>query len=1341
MEIDQPEEEDSSSRKCEALRNLTGTKRLATSIAKLSGSSRGVPSRKDFHFYNNFQEFKNPVEDIDGKSKCMLQKIGETENLFGNPIAFPEDDAAFDWLENVNDQIFDKFDAYLEEFQRVKRNTESGGLKGVIQMKVVKVKPKIPFHVPTIPRPQDEYKIIVDNSNHPFEHVLLQISDDGSRFIHPLERLSVLDFIDTSDHDAEPVKPPPIENTPFKFVQEVKELKQLATKLHNAKEFAVDLEHNQYRSFQGLTCLMQISTRTEDFVIDTLKLHAQIGPHLREVFGDPSKRKVFHGADHDILWLQQDFGIYVCNMFDTGQASRVLKMERFSLEYLLLSFCGVQANKEYQNADWRIRPLPREMIKYVSFAIGYLMLYAKEDTHYLLYIYDIMRRKLLSSSAESESSDSPLVEVYKHSYDICIRLYEKELLTDSSYLHIYGVQDADFTAQQLAVVSGLNEWRDAVARAEDESTGYVLPNRTLFEIAKQMPLTSNNLRRLLKSKNPFIERNTDTMVCIIRQSIKKAPAFEAAVEYLKQRNLQTATQEAGVPTPEKHKVLRTAENVKFKKYDNSPNGTKSQNLLAPVKRKDKSQDVGSSKAKSAVQSVKKPLRVFGSLHGNSEKRQRVPDIRKHENSRPEQIKSSSSGTVFGRNEPFLSDAKISAIMSETSSHRETVAGPATRSDIVVLDDDSRKHDVKCPSSDDELASLEKSIADFAAELDADDDDNFIRQPEVLWAQRSDKVYLTVSLPDAKDVSVRCEPEGVFSFSAVGVNGEPFLVTLRLYEKVNPKGCKTKVGLRNILCSVQKQQKGWWKRLLRSEEKPPPYIKVDWNRWCDEDDEDSESNAASDEDFGELCQRRSWNLPEYSTVKDGPDHVPRFKAIAVVNGQRFENPVECKSAKEAQNSVAKIAYDYFNVSTPPRVHRQQSPPVDSQVIEPLVPACSSPIAPVSGMQVVSQVSQLPQIPVPVSPPPSSLPLPPPGLLAPNSALTKTVHMDVLQPNFGDRAHTSTHCRTSIGTVHMYKNRLQQYAQKKDLSLPVYTCESEGPPHARRFKSRVSFNGKSYETAEFFPTLKEAEHAAAKIACQMLQIDQIQEASLYKNLLQELTQKRGLLCPTYETIRSGPPHRSVFVSTVEIGSSTFHGDEAKSKKQAEMNAATVAYCALTESSLMAEGSKASSSVECVVYHNLMQTTLPAETMKRDEFITDEETEINAKRVKCSPEKETAKVPALLPPESSAQVEHQASVTGEHEALGTFCSKRVVFPCKSDFPIPDGASVNSDDRWVASKVELNKEPIGKMVVFPRKSDYPIPDGASVMPYSDDQWVAYKVELNQEPTTYVELNQEPTT
>ncbi|KAF6174771.1 hypothetical protein GIB67_031295 [Kingdonia uniflora] len=120
-----------------------------------------------------------------------------------------------------------------------------------------------------------------------------------------------------------------------------------------------------------------------------------------------------------------------------------------------------------------------------------------------------------------------------------------------------------------------------------------------------------------------------------------------------------------------------------------------------------------------------------------------------------------------------------------------------------------------------------------------------RHPEVLWAQRSDKVYLTIALPDAKNVSVKSEPQGLFSFSAMGKQGDSFELSLELYETIVPEGSKVNIGLRNIICSIPKEKKEWWKGLLRSGEKPAPYIKVDWNKWCDEDDE--EADQASDDD--------------------------------------------------------------------------------------------------------------------------------------------------------------------------------------------------------------------------------------------------------------------------------------------------------------------------------------------------------------------------------------------------------------------------------------------------------------------------------------------------------------
>ncbi|KAI3523083.1 hypothetical protein L1887_01139 [Cichorium endivia] len=510
---------------------------FSSSMSKISGCSKGVACSKNFNFYFNFEELKNPIQETSKNPQLILQSI-VYEKLWGKTqMGFPKDDLKYDeiynCLINISHEMFDRFDVSLDEIKKsrhkgqrlidltddnlekrkvtekdllvnsdcrnMEANSSSVNIVSSDGNAIPTQRSKVSFHMNWIPKPQDVYKILVNNVNQPFQHVWLQTTDDGSRLIHPLEKLSVFDFIEKNVTNTAPTKPNPVETTPFKLVQDVKDLKELVAKLHGTNEFAVDLEHNQYRSFQGLTCLMQISTRTEDFIVDTLKLRVHIGPYMREIFKDPTKRK----------------------------ASRVLKMERNSLEHLLLYFCGVIANKEYQTADWRFRPLTNEMLRY-----------AREDTHYLLYIYDLMKKRLLSSSTDPNHPDALLVEVYQRSYNVCMQLYQKDILTEYSYLNIYGLHEADLNGQQLSIVAALCEWRDIVARAEDESTGYVLPNKILIKIAKKMPVTTEDLRGLLTSNHPHIERNLACIVSIIQNSIYNAAEFEGVARRLKEKHLE-----------------------------------------------------------------------------------------------------------------------------------------------------------------------------------------------------------------------------------------------------------------------------------------------------------------------------------------------------------------------------------------------------------------------------------------------------------------------------------------------------------------------------------------------------------------------------------------------------------------------------------------------------------------------------------------------------------------------------------------------------------------------------------------------------------------------------------
>ena len=136
-----------------------------------------------------------------------------------------------------------------------------------------------------------------------------------------------------------------------------------------------------------------MSTRTRDFIVDVLAVRPKLGAVLAPILADPSICKVLHGSDQDVLWLQKDFGLFLVNLFDTGIAARILGMP-CGYAHLLSHFCNVTTDKRHQLADWRMRPLSEPML-----------LYARVDTHYLLYIADCLHAKLLAATSTSSHVD------------------------------------------------------------------------------------------------------------------------------------------------------------------------------------------------------------------------------------------------------------------------------------------------------------------------------------------------------------------------------------------------------------------------------------------------------------------------------------------------------------------------------------------------------------------------------------------------------------------------------------------------------------------------------------------------------------------------------------------------------------------------------------------------------------------------------------------------------------------------------------------------------------------------------------------------------------------------
>ena len=301
-------------------------------------------------------------------------------------------------------------------------------------------------------------------------------------------------------------------------------LSEMCQILSCCQEIGVDLEHHSKYTFAGLTCLIQISTRNRDYIIDTLALRKCIHNYLNPIFTDPNIVKILHGAGMDIQWLQRDFSVYIVNLFDTFEAAKLLKLQQKSLKYLLKTYCGIDTNKKLRLTDWRVRPLRPELIEY-----------ARKDTHYLLYIYDHLTNLLLDTSTKNKDL---LKECYNNSAKTCLIRYNKPCFNAKGWQYLCQKKGWYFiNNKSLNALSKLYEWRDRIARELDQSIEIVLSNKLLRKIVNDLP---QNEHELLNSKKYYLSiiarKYYKDILNIINESVNMDdkdsidPMFEASNE-------------------------------------------------------------------------------------------------------------------------------------------------------------------------------------------------------------------------------------------------------------------------------------------------------------------------------------------------------------------------------------------------------------------------------------------------------------------------------------------------------------------------------------------------------------------------------------------------------------------------------------------------------------------------------------------------------------------------------------------------------------------------------------------------------------------------------------------
>jgi ribonuclease D len=269
-------------------------------------------------------------------------------------------------------------------------------------------------------------------------------------------------------------------------------LETLRANLIGAAHVAVDTESDSLFSYFEKVCLLQISTRDADYVVDLLALSRSddgANPRgvatLAPIFADERIEKIFHAAEYDILCLKRDYQFTFGSIFDTMIAARILGWKNVGLGNILQERFGVTLNKKFQRADWGHRPLTQEQIAY-----------ARKDTHYLLALRDLqveeLRRLGRMEEAREEFERLSRAEPTPRRFD------------PDAYWNITGARDLDRVG--LGILRELFRLRDAQARKEDRPPFKILSDSTLVRLAMDRPASPRELGRSSGISNYVVQR-------------------------------------------------------------------------------------------------------------------------------------------------------------------------------------------------------------------------------------------------------------------------------------------------------------------------------------------------------------------------------------------------------------------------------------------------------------------------------------------------------------------------------------------------------------------------------------------------------------------------------------------------------------------------------------------------------------------------------------------------------------------------------------------------------------------------------------------------------------------
>lgn len=282
----------------------------------------------------------------------------------------------------------------------------------------------------------------------------------------------------TKDMRARPAFQPVIQEprkSPIYFVNTRSNFEEMFQHLKSQNLLALDLENNiECGYWTSYACVLQISTLTKDFIVCPFILHREI-TRLREITENPKILKLTFSSFNDLKTFQTQWNLFFVGMIDVQKVFMEFNAEECDgnlpsfTKVVTHYFPYVKINKSAQLCDWRVRPLNAGMMKY-----------ARDDTHLLIRTW--LQLKFIHMKPEFEINWTRIVSqcnimvqimVFIQPYPTAQRTLEKSKF--------------NLSLKQQRLFTELYEWRQEVAKREDEKPAKIMSDKDVYNCCILLP--------------------------------------------------------------------------------------------------------------------------------------------------------------------------------------------------------------------------------------------------------------------------------------------------------------------------------------------------------------------------------------------------------------------------------------------------------------------------------------------------------------------------------------------------------------------------------------------------------------------------------------------------------------------------------------------------------------------------------------------------------------------------------------------------------------------------------------------------------------------------------------